>query len=175
LSYHLAITALAFGVPVFTPADRSEGKYSALKSFDTIYDLPDATVEGRDLFLARLGITSPSPKVKIVVDSLARHWDHIAFVLRDGKNGSKSSLDRFWQGLPALMEESYGHSCLLEGDCLERNRVEELQKTVAQSKAEIMALHESPSMRATAPFRYMGRTLKRLLKYDRNARPDSNN
>src|SRR5262249_48242154 len=57
LSYHLAITALAFGVPVFTPADRSEGKYSALKSFDTIYDLPDATVEGRDLFLARLGIT----------------------------------------------------------------------------------------------------------------------
>lgn len=34
-SYHLAITALAFGVPVFCSADLTTGKYTALAEFDS--------------------------------------------------------------------------------------------------------------------------------------------
>ena len=38
-SYHLAVTALTCGVPVFTWADLTVGKFTALREFETIYPL----------------------------------------------------------------------------------------------------------------------------------------
>lgn len=44
-SYHLAITALCAGVPVFTPSDLSIGKFTALSKFETVYPLSTLAVD----------------------------------------------------------------------------------------------------------------------------------
>jgi lipopolysaccharide transport system ATP-binding protein len=103
-SYHLAITALAFGVPVFCPVDLSVGKYVALSGFDTIFPLPNETETDPQLFITRLGKTVPSQAARAARDQLERHWDRIATVIREGLTDSRRGLDQFWQSLPGLLE-----------------------------------------------------------------------
>jgi lipopolysaccharide transport system ATP-binding protein len=149
-SYHLAITALAFGVPVFSSADLSVGKYTSLAGFDTIYPLPEDTETDPQLFITRLGKTHPSSEACATLDRLSHHWDHTATILGKGATGTQPELNRFWQSLPNLLEAASDHSGALE------TRVDELSLLLA-------TLHNSPSWKATAPLRFLMRRLKRLV------------
>ncbi len=151
-SYHLAVTALAFGVPVFSSADLSFWKYTALSDFETIFSLPKETEMDPRWFITRVGKNRPSPAACAALDQLARHWDHIATILREGATATQPALNRFWQSLPNLLEVA-----------------DERGKLLAQARAEIATrddriatLQNSPSMRITAPLRFLMRSLKRL-------------
>jgi hypothetical protein len=113
-SYHLCITALACGVPVFTPQDLSAGKYTALQKFDTVYPLPKA--DEPDWFMERVGRKAPSSTVRATLDQLARHWDRIADTLRAGRCDTEPTLNRFWQSLPALLERAEAEKCIEESN-----------------------------------------------------------
>ncbi len=103
-SYHLAITALACGVPVFSSADLSAGKYTALSEFETIFALPGESEIDPHQFLTRLGKGPPSLAAQIALEQLDEHWDHIAKIIREGRVNTQSILSRFWQSLPNLLE-----------------------------------------------------------------------
>jgi lipopolysaccharide transport system ATP-binding protein len=105
-SYHLAITALSTGVPVFTPQDLSTGKYTALRGFETIYHLSKDVEIDPEWFIGRVGRTVPSAAARATLDQLARHWDRIADVIRAGRADTGPTLDRFWQSLPGLLENA---------------------------------------------------------------------
>src|ERR1044072_3963769 len=77
-SYHLAVTALACGVPVFTSADLAFWKYTALSSFERLFPLPKETEIDPDWFIARLGKQRHSAAAGAALDQLTQHWDHIS-------------------------------------------------------------------------------------------------
>ena len=170
-SYHLAITALAFGVPVFSSADLSVGKYTSLSGFETIFPLPKETETDPHLFITRLGKTRPSPAAGAALDQLAHHWDHIATILGEGATETQTVPNRFWQSLPNLLEAASDHSDTLKAECAgKQRRIDELDKLLALASAEIVTrddriarLYNSPSWKATAPLRFLMRELKRLL------------
>jgi lipopolysaccharide transport system ATP-binding protein len=62
-SYHLCVTALAAGVPVFTGQDLSSGKYTALQHFESIFPLPSDGSIDPHWFLARVGRNARSDAV----------------------------------------------------------------------------------------------------------------
>jgi lipopolysaccharide transport system ATP-binding protein len=94
-SYHLAITALVTGVPVFTWMDLSRGKFTALRQFETIHPLPTS----RDAFVAKLGRKTP---VQLDVDA---HWDRVVgAIVEDEAPTAQEALGCFWQSLPTLLE-----------------------------------------------------------------------
>ena len=105
-SYHLAITALASGVPVFTPQELTRGKYSALLGFETVYSLANAGEIDPDWFLRRLGRTIPSAAVQTTLEQLTRHWDRVSEVLVAGRTATRPAVNQFWQSLPFLLEEA---------------------------------------------------------------------
>ncbi len=154
-SYHLAVTALAFGVPVFTSADLSFWKYTALSDFETIFPLPKEI--DSDWLTARLGKNRPAAPAAAALNQLAHHWDHIATILGEGATTTQLALNRFWQRLPNLLEAGG-----------------EASKLLAEARADIRArderlatLYNSPSMKVTAPLRFLMRNLKRLAGMNR--------
>jgi len=136
-SYHLAITALAGGVPVFSPAGLTTGKYTGLSQFETIHALPDETNTNPDWFVTQLGKTMPSRAALAARDQLTSHWDRVAAVISKGSTGTQLAVSEFLQSLPS---------------CLESAQSEELKR-----------LLNSPSWRVTAPARMVMRNLKRLV------------
>lgn len=104
-SYHLAITALAAGVPVFSLADFDNGKYGALRDFETVHAFSDAPANGADWFFARLGKSAPAESVRRALPVLARHWDRVAAVIASGRVSTDVALGKFLQSLPTLFEE----------------------------------------------------------------------
>ncbi|HKP13774.1 MAG TPA: polysaccharide pyruvyl transferase family protein [Blastocatellia bacterium] len=141
-SYHLMVTALACGVPAFCSADLSFWKYTALAGFKTLFPLPQASAADPQSLLARMGKGRPSAAALAALDELARHWDRVAAIISEGPVATPPALDRFWQSLPGLLET--------------RNEL-------FLSRAELAALRNSPSMRVTAPLRFLMRNLKRLV------------
>ena len=105
-SYHLAITAVASGVPVFTPTKLSIGKYSALIGLETVYPLAKNKKPDPDWFLKRLGKTEPSPAARTAREQLAQHWNRIAAVLVAGPTTTEPAVNQFWQSLPCLLENA---------------------------------------------------------------------
>jgi lipopolysaccharide transport system ATP-binding protein len=147
-SYHLAVTALTAGVPVFSPQDLRAGKYPGLIGFDTIYPVPgspEADSSDPDWFFSRLGRTEVSPQVRAAVDRLAVHWDRIASVLHRGATDAGVAVGRFWQSLPGVLEAA----------ALRR------EAEVAKRERRILDLEESTSWKLTAPFRFVGRRMGR--------------
>jgi len=139
-SYHLAITALAFGVPVFSSANLSVGKYTALSRFETIFPLPKESETDPHVFIKLLGKSRPSPTVSATVDQLTHHWDHIARKLREGETNTQPALNRFWQSLPNLLEDANQHSLALEAECVNKERrIDELSEVSDRFRAEIVA------------------------------------
>ena len=160
-SYHLAITALASGVPVFTRQDLSAGKYSALLDFETLYQLDAEREPDPDWFLARVGRAAPAAAAQARLDPLHNHWDRVAAALEDGPCATQPALGRFWQSLPGLLEEGDGtrHG--------KHERIDELSRLLTVAREEIAArdhqvtaLHESTSWKLTSPLRFFGRTLR---------------
>jgi Rps23 Pro-64 3,4-dihydroxylase Tpa1-like proline 4-hydroxylase len=105
-SYHLAITALTCGVPVFTWIDLSVGKFTALRDFETIYPLSAVEEFGAEWFVSRIGKRKPLPALETNLGLLADHWDRAADAIRSGTDASTAAaIGRFWQSLPFMLEE----------------------------------------------------------------------
>jgi len=143
-SYHLAITALTAGVPVFSPQDLSAGKYPGLAGFDTIYPLPEERSDP-DWFFSRVGRTAVSPGVDAAVERLTIHWDRIVEILRRGATDTSVAVGRFWQSLPGVLEAAALRS----------------KAEVAARERRILSLEKSTSWKLTAPFRFVGRRMRR--------------
>lgn len=168
-SYHLAITALASGVPVFTPQDLSTGKYSALRDFETIYQMSKATEPDPDWFMERVGSTTPSAAARATLDQLARHWDRIADIIRAGHANTGPTLNRFWQSLPGLLEDAATRRAAgveaLETESAEQHR--RIDEPSLQAHAELAtedtrsaAFHKSISGKLASLLRFFERKPK---------------
>jgi len=174
-SYHLAITALTFGVPVFSSADLTLGKYTALSAFETVYSLPGKTDIDLNWFLTRLGKTTPTAAAGAAGDRLVKHWDRVAAVLNRGSDGTQSEVSRFLQSLPSMLESAKNRydAAVTESEAQrlkQQNRIGELIKLLAMARAEIVArddriekLLNSPSWKFTIPARFVMRNLKKLV------------
>jgi Rps23 Pro-64 3,4-dihydroxylase Tpa1-like proline 4-hydroxylase len=160
-SYHLAITALTAGVPVFTPQNLSVGKYSALLDFETLYQLDAGREPDPDWFLSRVGRTAPAAAVEARLGPLRDHWDRVAAAIDDGPRVAQPALGRFWQSLPGLLEEGE------EARNQRGSHIDELRRLLDVARQEITArdqqvaaLHESTSWKLTSPLRLLGRALR---------------
>jgi lipopolysaccharide transport system ATP-binding protein len=156
-SYHLLITALVSGVPVFTRQNLSTGKYSALQRFETIFGLPSSGEPDIEWFLERLGRKAPSATVRATNGPLDDHWNRIAAAIQTGPAPTAPSPNRFWQSLPALLEDAATREDKAVG-ALQNGRVEAGTAPRNGRIAEIMA---SISSRLTAPARFVGRRLQK--------------
>jgi hypothetical protein len=105
-SYHLAITAVAAGVPVFTSVDLAAGKFTALREHETVYPLSSIHEGGPDLFFSRLGKTAPAASALATLPRLDEHWNRIAATIQQGRRPVPPAFSRFWQTLPNLLEQS---------------------------------------------------------------------
>jgi len=137
-SYHLAVTALAFGVPVFCSADLTAGKYTGLAGFETIYPLPKETETDPLWFVTCIGKTAPTPAALAAREQLTQHWDRIATEINKGSTGTQRAVSEFMQSLPGLFE--------------------------SVASAELKSFLTSPSWKVTAPARFVMRNLKRLVR-----------
>ncbi len=106
-SYHLCITALAAGVPIFTNQNLSTGKYVALRPFETIFPLPPDGTPDLEWFLSRVGSTAPTSTVRATDGPLRAHWDRIADAIYNPGTTTATTLNRFWQQLPDLLEHAH--------------------------------------------------------------------
>lgn len=105
-SYHLAITALTSGVPVFTWMDLSVGKFTALRDFETIFPLSSVRKLGAKWFASRVGKRKPLPALETNLSLLASHWERVVTAIQNGTDPSTGvAMARFWQSLPLMLEE----------------------------------------------------------------------
>ncbi len=154
-SYHLAITALSSGVPAFTPQDLSTGKYSALRGFETIYQMSKDAEPDPDWFINRVGRTAPSASARAALDQLAGHWDRIADVIRAGRSNTEPTLNRFWQSLPGLLEEnSTRRSAGVEA--IDESSIP-TQTGITTRGNRSAAFHKSVSSKVASLLRFFGR------------------
>src|ERR1700728_345916 len=80
VSLHLAITALAFGVPVFRPANETKGKFVPLRDFDPGHRFHlDADTDPL-WFTGRLGASATPSVGDDVFARLDEQWDRIAAI-----------------------------------------------------------------------------------------------
>lgn len=105
-SYHLAITALCAGVPVFTPSDLSIGKFTALSRFSTVYQLSTMDCDDPHWLSSRMGRKSPLDLMENARDEVSQHWDHVADSIRSGCSNSKIAMNKFMMSLPFLLEKN---------------------------------------------------------------------
>jgi hypothetical protein len=103
-SYHLCITALASGVPVFARHDQPSCKYSVLHDPKAFFVLPPNGEPDLAWFLARIGRTTPSAAAHAKLERLRDHWDSVAAALRRERAPTAPMLNRFWQSIPTLLE-----------------------------------------------------------------------
>ena len=106
-SYHLAITALTCGVPVFTWIDLSVGKFTALRDFETIHPLSTLRESGAEWFASRIGKREPLSALQTNLRLLADHWDRTAAAIREATpTATRTAIARFWQTLPRILEDN---------------------------------------------------------------------
>ena len=123
VSLHLSISALAFGVPLFRPADTFGGKYGILSGYEGVHRLDaHGGTDLSKLAAARSG-QGASPAVSRDVQRLAAHWDAIATLLTShGKaDAQRRAMNRFWSRLPAQLEGGAGLSLMQVGSTLMRD------------------------------------------------------
>ncbi|WP_248768029.1 polysaccharide pyruvyl transferase family protein [Pseudomonas sp. MWU12-2345] len=173
-SYHLSISALVFGVPVFSTADLSTGKYTALAEMGQMHALPPAEELTVHWFTSRLGKTRPSASLSAAKVALAAYWDRVAKIIAQGKTSTRSALNRFWQNLPTLLEHGDNQPSAptaiaaptLDFLNIELNARQRqiflLTEQLALSEAKVTRLQASNSFRVTAPLRSLRRGFRKL-------------
>ncbi len=105
VSLHLALAALALGVPVFRPADARDGKYAILQGFDKIVPFDRETGIDPQAFAAKLGRAEPSPATREALGRVSAHWDAVAAAFAAGRSSAtREAFGRFWQSAPGWLE-----------------------------------------------------------------------
>ncbi len=144
-SLHLAISGLAFGVPVFRPSQAMAGKYAVLQGLDGVETFDNEAAVDPEWLVSRLGRTQPSSAVHDACTRLSRHWDHIASIIaaaRPRRTGP-ASLPRFWLSAASLLESSAAHvgSALAERDAVtaERDAVTAERDAVVAKRDAVVA------------------------------------
>jgi lipopolysaccharide transport system ATP-binding protein len=178
-SFHLAITALTAGVPIFSPANLKLGKFPGLAELPGIYPLPTEQDSDPSGFLSRLGKSPVAPQVDAARARLTEHWDKIAAVLEGGLTGTPVAVGRFWQSLPGVLEEAAlrrdaavaaleARSAVETERTKSEERIAELRRLLALARTEISTrdyriaqLLKSTSWKLTSPLRFVGRRLGR--------------
>jgi lipopolysaccharide transport system ATP-binding protein len=151
-SYHLAITGLVFGVPVFCLADMSCGKYTALARFPGLHTLAPGQPPSVSWFLQYTGKADPSEQACAAMQALDDYWDQTAALIKRGRSRPAPPFAAFWQDLPNLLEDPAQSSWL------------QLREQLARSEAQVQLLKNSRSLRLTAPLRVIGSALRRWKK-----------
>lgn len=170
-SYHLCITALASGVPVFARYGLPACKYSVLQRFKTYFELPPDGQPDLEWFLSRVGSAAPCAAARANCEALSSHWDRIAAALQAEPSSTAPCLDRFWQSLPILLEEASepkNDAVANRDDRPGADTHDEVVRQLAVARAETAALNahltevmNSISWRLTAPVRFVGRYLQK--------------
>ncbi|WP_248796078.1 polysaccharide pyruvyl transferase family protein [Pseudomonas sp. MWU13-2105] len=166
-SYHLSISALVFGVPVFSTADLSTGKYTALAEMGQMHALPPAEELTVQWFTSRIGKTQPSARLKAATVELAAYWEQVATIIGQGKTLARRALNRFWQHLPSLLESGASRPLAsaeplpptLDYMNIELNA---RQQQIFQLNEQLTTLRNSNSFKLTAPLRSLGRGFRKL-------------
>jgi lipopolysaccharide transport system ATP-binding protein len=148
-SYHLAISAIAFGVPVFSSADLGTGKYTALPAYERVFQLRREQSIEPDWFRSNLGKQACSIAAASAVHQLDAHWDRVADIVREGRRPTQPAVNRFWQSLPNLLEglhdevqlqtaarHSEREQSLQDLDLL-RQQVDEFEHQLCQQKLQV--------------------------------------
>lgn len=156
-SYHLAIIAQAFGIPVFSSADLSEGKYTAIAGLETIFPLKGNDEVDAGWIHSKLGKKPICQEAEATLEKLNVHWDRVATCMLQGKTDSAVAVSRFLQNLPSLLETP-----VIQADA-HRQRMDDLEMHLSLANEQLKQLHDSRSFRMTAPFRSMMRHFKVLL------------
>jgi lipopolysaccharide transport system ATP-binding protein len=166
-SYHFCIAAISAGVPVFTRHNLPAVKYSVLRRFEGVFDLPPNGQPDLEWFLAHVGRGTPSAAARATYQPLSDHWDRIAAALLAEPAPAGSAIEHFWQSLPALLEDAAkgdhgAREAAERRNALDRQDSLVRQLTVARAEtaardARIAEIHASLSWRLTAPLRFVGR------------------
>ncbi len=146
-SYHLCITALVSGVPVFARHGLPACKYSVLQNFETFYVLPPNGEPDLEWFLTRVGRTTAPDAGGATDDPLANHWDRIAAALRSEPASTAPSLNRFWQSLPILLEDAAARedqaiAALVEHRIESEERLHQVQQRMDEALEELTLARE---------------------------------
>lgn len=145
-SLHLAITALAYGVPVFRPNESAQGKYAVLKHFETVYSFANDSEISPDWLHSKLGRATPLAAVRNANRELKVHWDRIAAAFATPRaRVVPRAIRELWQKMPGQ----------LESGALVAASLSEAQHTIAGLRAENAALRNSLSWKLTSPLRAM--------------------
>jgi len=166
-SYHLSISALVFGVPVFSTADLSTGKYTALAEMGQMHALPKAEELTVQWFTSRIGKKPPSASLSAAKVELGAYWDQVAKIIVQGKTSAHRTLNRFWQHLPTLLENGVNRPLAqaqpspptLDYLNIELNA---RQQQIFQLNEQLTTLRNSNSFKLTAPLRSLGRGFRKL-------------
>ncbi len=181
-SYHVAVTALTAGVPVFTASNVSEGEFAALTEVGELHPLPTEHDTDPNSFLERLTPAALSRPVGDAVDRLSKHWDQIATTLWGGITYAPVAVGMLWQALPVLVEDAIRHrdaavealnaqsealSALEAQHARREHRIAELTRLLGLARSEIAmrdlriaGFLQSKSWKVTAPFRFVGKRLR---------------
>lgn len=103
-SYHLAISAIAFGLPVFCSAHLDTGKFTALPAYGRVFQLRHDHPLDPQWFFAQLGRQPLSPATQLAVKQLHEHWDQVAELIVTRRAGEPQVMNRVLQSLPAVFE-----------------------------------------------------------------------
>lgn len=103
-SYHLAISAIAFGLPVFCSANLESGKYTALPPYERVLQLHRDRELDPTWLAGQLGRRPVSAATHLAAEQLKAHWDRVATLIVARQGGDAIELNRFWQSLPIQLE-----------------------------------------------------------------------
>jgi len=193
VSLHLAITAIAFGVPTFRPASASGGKYAVLSRHSNIHAFATDGEITPAWFEARLAQRAQGSEMSGISASLDRHWDKVALAFSPGREIPQRLSGLLWQQLPVLLEgtdriaapenviaERDRRISILDALVIERDgQIVAVKASLDRMRAEVTkrndwlrALLNSTSWKMTAPLRWVGRRAlgarrSRILRLDR--------
>ena len=165
-SFHLCATAAVFGVPAFRRSNVWMGKYSALRRFPTIHELPPGQSPALEWFMSRLGRTTACEEARAACRALHGHWNRIAQVFQGERTQTTAALDRFWQSIPGRLESMANREDREAIASKNSNDLGSQLKTarteIAERDTRIAEIQGSLSWRLTAPLRAAGRLARKI-------------
>ena len=140
-SYHLAITAMVAGVPVHTPGEFTDGKYTALAALGGVQALQLHSADDAVGFVAGLGRVARPAGIDDVLVQLQQHWDTIASVIDGDRPGTAPAIAAYLQRLPTALETNADRADSLQRQlATERDAAE--QELVRQQGLATRALQQ---------------------------------